>query len=110
MTNLVSLEWWFQLGAVGLSSAMHAGFTAGLLLLVVLPAHFLLRRRVSAGALALLWSVLLLRLALPVVPGSPFSLEAVFDRLTTEPPAPLATALAVPDAADLPVSEPVSSP
>lgn len=110
MTNLVSLEWWFELGAVGLSSAMHAGFTAGLLLLVVLPAHFLLRRRVSAGALALLWSVVLLRLALPVVPGSPFSLEAVFDRLTTEPPAPLATVLAVPDAVDLPVSEPVSSP
>lgn len=110
MTNLVSLESWFELGAVGLSSAMHAGFTAGLLLLVVLPAHFLLRRRVSAGALALLWSVVLLRLALPVVPGSPFSLEAVFDRLTTEPPAPLATVLAVPDAADLPVSEPVSSP
>lgn len=110
MTNLVSLEWWFELGAVGLSSAMHAGFTAGLLLLVVLPAHFLLRRRVSAGALALLWSVVLLRLALPVVPGSHFSLEAVFDRLTTEPPAPLASVLAVPDAADLPVSEPVSSP
>lgn len=110
MTNLVSLEWWFELGAVGLSTAMHASFTAGLLLCVVLPVHFLLRRRVSAGALALLWGVVLLRLALPVVPGSPFSLEGVFDRLTTAPPAPLQAVLAVPDAADLPTVEPVASP
>jgi len=88
MNELLTLDFWFEWGGIGLSSAMYAGFTAGLLALVILPVNLLLRRWLTAGQLGLLWGVVLLRLALPIAPASPFSLERVFEILTAEPPSP----------------------
>lgn len=90
MNGLMSLDTWTQWAGTGLSAAIYAGFTATLLTLVVLPADLLLRRVMTSGQRGLLWVLVLLRLAIPIGPGSPYSLERAFDLLaaaSTEAPA-----------------------
>src|SRR4051794_16266650 len=58
-----------------LGSAVEAGVHAGLLAVVVLVVNVLFRRWLSAGHMGLLWGLVLLRLVVPIVPGSALSLE-----------------------------------
>jgi bla regulator protein BlaR1 len=54
-----------------------AAYYAVLLAAVVLVVNVLFRRWISAGQMALLWGLVLLRLVVPVVPSSPLSLESL---------------------------------
>src|SRR4051794_23961911 len=91
-----------------LGSAVEAGVHAGLLAVVVLVVNVLFRRWLSAGQMGLLWGLVLLRLVVPIVPGSPLSLENLVKFEETQvtnrqaaaqpaPPAPAAYQIAVPE-------------
>lgn len=105
MNGLMSLDTWTQSAAIGFSASIYAGFTAALLTLVVLPADMLLRRVMTSGQRGLLWGLVLLRLAIPIGPGSPYSLERAFDLL-----AAAASASAPDDSGDAPPAQNLSPP
>src|SRR5215211_3658243 len=73
-----SMSWIVDLREVfadWLGIAVEAGVYASLLTIVVLVINLLFRRWLSAGQMGLLWGLVLLRLVVPIVPGSPLSLE-----------------------------------
>ncbi|MBL9124966.1 MAG: M56 family metallopeptidase, partial [Planctomycetaceae bacterium] len=72
---VASLNGLEQFGVWGLRYALLAGLSASLLAAAVLLVNLLLRRWLSAGQLALLWALVLVRLLLPVAPASPLSLQ-----------------------------------
>ncbi len=63
-----------------LEVAIMAGAYAGLLAMVVLAINLLFRRWLSAAQMGLLWGLVLLRLVIPIVPASSFSLESLLPR------------------------------
>ncbi len=64
------------IGEFGLHLAIVAGFTAGVLALVVLSINLVARRWLTAGQMGFLWGLVLLRMALPFAPASPFSVQS----------------------------------
>src|SRR5262245_30265227 len=64
-----------------LLSLVQAAVYAGLLAVVVLAANVLLRRWLTAAQMSLLWALVLVRLCLPIVPATTFSLESFFNKV-----------------------------
>lgn len=103
-----------------LGAMIEAGVYAGLLAIVVLGINLLFRRWLTAGQMGLMWGLVLLRLVVPVVPGSALSLERLVWSNSAEPAVALAAqpdlqpvlAAGVPDvveqltALNLPVAQP----
>lgn len=58
-----------------LEIAVYAGAYAGLLAVVVFAINVLFRRWLTAGQMGLLWTLVMLRLIVPIAPGTSFSLE-----------------------------------
>ncbi len=64
-----------DVGSRGLILALYAGIYAGLLAIVVLTLNIALRRWITAGAMGLLWGIVLVRLLIPIAPSSTLSLQ-----------------------------------
>lgn len=76
-----------DLAEFGFILAIQAGWAAGLIAAAVLVVNLVCHRWLSAGQLGLLWAIVLLRLVIPVAPGSSWSLQqaAPFETFVATP-------------------------
>ena len=77
------IEWWVDLLVPWLEPMILSAGYALLLAMIVLVINIAFRRWLTAGQMALLWGLVLVRLALPVAPSSAVSLGSCWDRATT---------------------------
>jgi beta-lactamase regulating signal transducer with metallopeptidase domain len=75
----------YQISEYLLQQAVIAGGYAGLVALVVLAINLMGRRWITAGQMALLWGLVLVRLLLPAAPGSALSLQQLAGLGPAEP-------------------------
>jgi len=76
------IEVWTEVLSTALEPVALAAASAALLAGVVLGINVVFRRWLTAGQMALLWGLVLIRLAIPLAPESSFSLTTMFNRAT----------------------------
>jgi len=74
-TLLNGLEIVYELSEYGIHLAVVAGFAAAVLSVMVLTINLLVRRWLTAGQMSFLWGLVLLRMVMPIAPGSDFSVH-----------------------------------
>jgi bla regulator protein blaR1 len=78
LSNVIDFS--YACGEYGIVFAIYAGVFAGLLAAIVLPINLLVRRWLTAGQMSILWSLVLIRLLIPMAPSSALSLQGLLSR------------------------------